>query len=394
MSWTQEELFHDSDQFFEALLREIRGARESVEFETYIYADDDSGRRVANELMAAARRGVRVRATIDGVGSPSFATRFLPLLEAQGAEARIYHPPPWSALLHPFRTHDSSRLVGRFLHYLQRLNRRNHRKVCVIDGRAAWVGSANVSNCHLREHSGSRAWRDTGARVEGPDVPLLGLAFEKAWQESWAPRRRRVREWIRGKMTEKKLSEIRRPAQAPGSLVRLNHTRALRQAAYREFLRRILDAKRRVWITNPYFVPEGLLLRVLAISALSGVDVRILVPSKSDVFFMKWAASAYYGSLLKSGVRIFEYLPTILHAKNFIIDDWASIGSNNLNHRSLIHDLEVDVVLETRESLLSLERQFLIDLTDSREVSLQEWRLTPWYRRLAVRIVLLFRHWI
>lgn len=130
-------------------------------------------------------------------------------------------------------------------------------------------------------------------------------------------------------------------------------------------------------------------------SARSGIDVRILLPRKSDVAMMPWASSTFYYSLLKAGVRIFEYLPSMLHAKSLIIDDWMVIGSSNLNHRSLIHDLEADIHINSKEAKRTLEQQFLEDLKNSREVSLDSWQtLRPRSQRLMGRLVLYIKYWI
>ncbi|GAH09354.1 unnamed protein product, partial [marine sediment metagenome] len=153
--------------------------------------------------------------------------------------------------------------------------------------------------------------------------------------------------------------------------------------------------KQRIWITNAYFVPDNVLLKRLRDAANNGIDVRILLPKKSDVMVMPWASSTFYYRLLKSGVKIFEYLPSMLHAKSLIIDNWALIGSSNLNHRSLLHDLEADIMLKSTESIKQLESDFLNDLTQSREVELDSWHIIrPLRQRLVGRMVLYMKYWI
>ncbi len=369
-------------------MREL-GAAQTVDFETYIYENDELGRQVADALCAAARRGARVRVLVDGVGSRWFDTEFTPQLIEAGVEVRVFHPLPW-----PFHPRISSLFSGFSAASLfRKINRRNHRKVVILDERCAWVGSMNVSACHLHSLAGPEAWRDTGARVAGPPITRLIEAFEQAWRRSWSPGSprtlRRPRTWLR----------LPTPPPSPpnvqqGELVRLNYTRPLRRLAYREFLRRIVDAHQRIWITNPYFVPNTLLVRALVFAAFKGVDVRLIVPRRPDHLFMRWAASAFYGQLLQGGVRIFEYLPRTLHAKTFLIDEWVSVGSNNLNHRSLIHDLEVDIGLTHPESQESLERQFLIDMSESQEVTIGDWRNLPVWERLAGKLILFFKHFL
>jgi cardiolipin synthase len=382
-SWDKEDVYHSGDAFFSSMFTEIDRARERVDFETYIYEDDTVGRAVAQKLVDAAALGVRVRVMVDGVGSPGWLGHFAPRLLAAGVEARVYHPLPWTFLFGPYRRPWA---VASWIRLFKKINRRNHRKVALIDQRVAFLGSMNVSRCHVESIAGTDAWRDTGVRVEGSLVGKLDEAFEQAWQEAWAPGRGR-RGWLRGRFR-------RRWAHRQGDLVRTNYSRSLRQLARREFLRRIVDARVRVWITNPYFVPHSLLIQALCFAAVRGVDVKLLVPAKSDVVFMHWVAVAFYGQLLQAGIRVFEYEPRILHAKTFLIDEWVSVGSNNLNHRSLIHDLEVDVGLTHRSSQESLEKQFLIDLGAAHEVTLAEWRRVPWWTRLAGRMVLWFKHFL
>ena len=160
-------------------------------------------------------------------------------------------------------------------------------------------------------------------------------------------------------------------------------------------LRKIITCRHRIWITNAYFVPDNFLLRRLKEAAGSGVDVRILLPRKSDIAYMPWASSTFYFNLLKAGVRIFEYLPSVLHAKTLVLDDWALIGSSNLNHRSLLHDLEVDVLLSDSEPINCLAKQFLLDLENASEISLSSWQKhRPRYQRWLGRLLLYVKYWI
>ncbi len=372
--WEEETLFFDGDAFFAVLIRAISQA-ESVDFETYIYEHDELGRQIARALCDAASRGARVRLMIDGVGSASWTEHYLAPLAQAGVEVRIFHPLPWEVTS-----------LKSWISLFRKVNRRNHRKVVIIDGRSAWVGSMNVSAYHVRSLRGPESWRDTGARVTGPPITRLQEGFEQAWRRAWTPGTRRRR---------RRLHRLRAPENVrQGELVRLNYTRDLRRFAHREFLRRIVDAEHRIWITNPYLVPNKLLIQALSYAASKGVDVRLIVPRKPDILFMRWAASAFYNDLLKSGVRIFEYLPRVLHAKTFLIDDWVSVGSNNLNHRSLIHDLEVDVGLTHPESHRALERQFLMDIAESQEVQIGEWNGLSAPERWAGKLILYFKHFL
>lgn len=155
-----------------------------------------------------------------------------------------------------------------------------------------------------------------------------------------------------------------------------------------------MRATQRIWITNAYFIPGEHLLRGLCEAAWSGIDVRILLTRDNNHAFMGWATTTFYEKLLKCGVHIYEYEPSMLHAKTLIIDDWITVGSTNLNSRSIFHDFEIDVVLNTATAKRAIENQFLTDLAKSQRVRIKELKYIGWWRRCLGHIILLVRHWI
>ncbi len=374
--WKSEEVFHDSDLFFRRLKEEIGSARSTIDLETYIFDRDQLGESVLKALVAAAKRGVRVRLLLDGFGCWQWNLAQLESLERQGLHLRVYHPLPWQNRSYSLYRSLSLRRI--FLG-LFKLNRRNHRKVCVIDRRRAFVGGMNISARQLRSASGSAALRDTSVVVEGKGVSTLTSGFERAWRQHRSFRQR-VQDFF--------------PPSARAGLVRLKRTRLERRLSYAELLQRILGAENRVWLASPYFVPDIALVRAMRFAAWSGVEVRLLIPRDNKVWGFKWAAKAYYFLLLAAGVRIFEYRPSLLHAKIVLIDQWAKVGSSNLNHRSLLHDLEVDVVLTHPASLAALETQYLLDLEESTEIKFQAWKKRALSHRLFQKIALIFRRWL
>ncbi|MEK6705962.1 MAG: phospholipase D-like domain-containing protein [Bdellovibrionota bacterium] len=401
--WVSEEIFYSGDEFFRHLEFDIGAAKDSIDLETYIFENDQLGVHILALLSKATQRGVTVRVMADGVGSSNWGIKLVYDADKLGVETRVFHPIPW--LLGSYFLWAEARGKRGILRLLNTVNRRNHRKVCVIDKRVAYVGGMNVSSWHLLEAHGDKAWRDTGARVEGWAVAHLTAAFEKAWRDARGIKRSLKKIWVSRKhRLVERIDAVKRrlaflPQRTPAEhklriLVRLNDSRIRRRRYYIDLLYRIVRSRNRIWITNPYFVPHGSLLRALRVAAKSGVDVRVLVPRKSDVFFMRWVTAAFYGSLLRSGARLYEYLPSVLHAKTILIDEWATVGSTNLNYRSLFHDLEVDVVLTSAESLKSVEEQFLKDLEKSHEVTITDWRRLGLLGRFGGRIALLFRYWI
>lgn len=187
---------------------------------------------------------------------------------------------------------------------------------------------------------------------------------------------------------------MNRLADSNASCVRLNTTRVLRRTFNLELRRMLQGAQRRVWVRSAYFVINGPILRALRQAACRGVDVRVLVPSHADVVFMPWVAIALYRHLLRSGVRIFEYQPSMLHAKNLVVDEWMTVGSSNLNHRSLFHDLESDILLYSEGAKSALLAQYEEDFLKSVEVTVNSWGSVRPLRWLFGNVLLLFRYWL
>lgn len=374
--WESETLFGDGDEFFADILKSIDGARSKIDLESYIFEADALGERVAERLLLAAGRGVQVRIIVDAIGSPTWRMRYAGRLAAAGVQFKIYHENSFGRFL----SRDDVRKRRTISWLLKRLNQRNHRKVVLIDDAFAWLGSMNVSAVHLRSERGESAWRDSGVRVTGSGVAILQQSFDYIWAE------RRERRKMR-----RVLNAAARPER---TCVRVNITRALRRAVYEDLQSKLEGAKTRIWVRSAYFVPHGAVLRALRRGAKRGLDVRVLVPSRSDVVFMPWVAIALYRNLLRSGVRIFEYQPSMLHAKNLVIDNWMTVGSSNLNHRSLFHDLESDAVLCTESAREALLKQYEEDYANSIEVHSRSWGTTRPLRWLVGNLLLLFRYWL
>lgn len=374
----QEKLFSNGSDYFTHMINDIRSAQSSVDFEVYIFQNSVLGDHMTQALSEAAKRGVKVRVLVDGAGSPLWGATYANTIEHAGGETRVYHPFPWQ-LWNYSRSIIKLPLLLKWIYLLLKVNKRNHRKLCIIDQRIAYIGSMNVSPAHLPKELDGQDWRDTAVKIEHTDLTTLSEAFDDAWHHR--PIRERIRDAFKA---------VRR-----NPVVRLNHTWLRRRILYKQLLKRMKQCKHRIWITNAYFVPDGFLLKHLKEAAQRHVDVRILLPQKSDIVFLPWASSAFYYDLLKSGVKIFEYLPSILHAKTLIIDRWMLIGSSNLNYRSLLHDLEVDVNVRRKESKRELAHLFLADLKKSKEISMADLRkYRPWYQRTIGRIALYLKYLI
>jgi cardiolipin synthase len=372
------EVFGTGDEFFATLQASLLHAHTTIDIEMYIFALDVIGEEILQLLIQAVGRGVRVRLVVDGVGSAPWARTILQRSRRAGIQCRIFHELPWASWLHGA---DELRRPQRWRKWFRRINSRNHRKICIVDSGAAFVGSMNITDYHLASLVHGAAWRDTGVVIEGDSVRVIEESFEDIWGGSLRRLRRRLH-----------LKQIRRRRAKRALGIRQNMFRRERRENYLDLLLRISRAQHKIWITNAYFVPDGSLLRALSAAAMGGIDVRIIVPGFSDVVFMPWIASAFHLGLLRAGVRIFEYRRSILHAKTLVVDTWGLVGSSNLNHRSLLHDLEIDVEVVTDEGRAALERHFSEDLESSVEVTLATWHNRPWIERTIGRMLLAFRY--
>ena len=384
-AWNSEQIFCAGDPYFASLKEAIAQAQASIDLESYIFDSDHIGKEITLALQAAAQRGVLVRLLVDGFGAIYYDRRTYVKTLDPCFQVRVFRP----MLLRFFRFKRSNKsLFFRFFRWIRFSNHRNHRKVSIFDSKIAFVGSINISEVHSERFKKSAAWRDTSIRVEGEEVAFLTEAFERSWRKS-----------IRhdGRIRWKRTGVFRRPTQTEGSthLVRLNDTLHLRRTHYQDLLQRIITTKNRVWMTSAYFAPHFSLLRALRLAAWKGRDVRVLIPQKTDIWIFRWVTPAFYYFLLEAGVKIYEYVPRMLHAKTLLIDDWALIGSSNMNHRTLLHDLEVDVVVSKNHSKKALESQFSADLFDSSEVTLTTLRgrsrLGRWIGKISL---LLIRRWL
>lgn len=385
--WDAERLYFKGDDFFKDVLNAIRHSKRQVDFEVYIFEKGNLGDRVSDALVQAARRGVQVRLLVDGIGSPNCLSDYGPKLEKGGVKFKVYRLLPSVFYLLPrvlgsfFRGRDIRRLRG----FWTRMNRRNHRKLVLVDRKKIWLGGFNVSDEHLESIAGKGAWRDTGLGLSGVRDKAFQLAFNTAWLDRyhrrlWRAQRDKLIAWL-----------SRRSAP---DLVQINATRRLRGRFHRDWLSRMAGVRRRIWVTTPYFVPTLPQMRALLNASLQSRDVRLLLPEKSDVPFVRWASLAFFPALLEAGCRIFEYHKSVLHAKTLVVDDWAMLGSSNFNHRSFLFDLEVDVVVQREASLRSLDRQYIVDFRQSREIHLSDLGHRPIWIRFLAWLFFRLRHWL
>ncbi len=356
-------LLRDGRETYPAMLDAISKASVSVHLETYTLADDFIGRRFAEAMAAAARRGLDVRLLCDAIGSAGLSERFLGELAAAGVRTAMFHP------IAPWRKGWA-------------LNKRDHRKMLVVDGATGFVGGLNISKEYVPEEEGGDGWRDTHLEICGPAVGAIAEMFRWAWRHAAGE--------------EVHLPDPPRPVPdgVPAKVIgnRLFRDRHLIRAEYAKVIR---GAERFVLISNAFFVPDRRIRRSLAQAARRGVRVEVMVPDRSDVPAATYAGRALYARLLKNGIRLFLWPKKMLHAKTAVVDGiWSTVGSYNMNHRSLFHDLEATATILDRAFGAEMVEMFEEDKRRCRELTLREWEARPWRERVIEKLCYLIRYWL
>lgn len=345
----QIDVFEDGAETFEAIIAAINAAGREVLLETYILRDDRIGERLRRAMTRAVDRGVQVRVLADALGSKGTSRDYWRALQAAGITVRLFHP-WWHSPLHAWR--------------------RDHRKIIVVDRTVAFAGGMNIGEEYestgRAQHTG---FRDSFARVTGAVVPELASVFAEGWHRAGG-------EPIPGvPPVTRTISREQLPAEQPGVLI-LDGRPGRGQPESIAVLASLVGAAReRLWITTPYFAPPDGGLFILVDAAQRGVDVRLLLPGRTDVPLLRHAAHGAYARLLRGGVRIFEYAPCILHAKTMVCDGHlAVIGSANLDFRSLWFNAECNLLLSDDRTARAMEQHFEADLAESTEIRLDAWQ--------------------
>jgi cardiolipin synthase len=317
-------LLENGEAFFPAVFEAIANAQREVILETFILFEDKVGLGLHEVLVAAARRGVQIDLLIDGFGSPDLSERFIGELTAAGVRIRVFDP--------------QKPLFGIRANVLRRM----HRKIVVVDGELAFVGGINFSADHLLDF-GPEAKQDYSVRIRGPIVSDIHRFVRAAIKEPHGPRR-----WWFHRKPVQPPNEQPHAGTAHALFVTRdnNHHRDDIERLYRVAIR---AAKKRVWIANAYFFPGYRLLRELRRAARRGVEVRLILQGEPDMPIVKFGAELLHDHLLRAGVKIYEYCQRPFHGKVALADDeWATVGSSNLDPLSLALNLEANVVIRDR----------------------------------------------
>jgi cardiolipin synthase A/B len=359
---------------------DIRAARRRVWLETYIFEDDSFGREIARWLMERARSGLDVRLLVDGVGSFTTAETLFDDLRTAGVRLHLFRPVSAGLDRWPF---------GRWL------NRRDHRKLLIVDDDTGYFGGMNVVDTSLLDAGpikpGVQAvvgWRDVHVRVSGPFARDLATAFERLWDKVVDKRPVSWPKWPAPPLPAS-------PGQGD-TIILYDSFPAIRFRRPERFLLPLLgSARQRLLISMAYFLPSSRLLRCMFQLRGRGSEVEVVVPGFSDVPAVGWATRSLYATLLKRGIGVHERSDRMLHSKLIVIDDdRVLVGSCNLDPRSLRHNLEISVVVRSREFTALASQVFHEDRAASRPVDLAEWKRRPWWQRALDWFAWRMRSWL
>ena len=390
------EIITQGGRKFELLCEDILQAKEYIHMEYFKFGNDEGGKAIKELLMRKAREGVRVRFILENIANFPIRPKYYNDMKEAGVEVVRFTNP---------RSH--------FLKFVTSINFRNHRKIVVIDGKIGYTGGMNINDNYFNR------WRDTHLRITGPAVASLQYAFMDSWLTAGAtidqplidyyPSAIAAGEALVGEDHATAAMAGRQPepgrvhpryaaaeyglssAAAPaGKLVQIvpdepDLPMPMLLYSY-EWI--IQHARKYIWLQTPYFVPPEPVLDAMKVAALSGVDIRIMLPERADNFITRPANRAYYEEILGAGVRIFLRQGEFIHAKTFVCDDYlSSIGSANIDSRSFDINYEINTYIYDEETALKCKAIYEADLEKSRELTLEEWSRRPWHNRLAESVI-------
>ena len=359
-------LLKNGEEAFAEILNVLRSAKKYILLEFYAFSDDAVGCMVKELLLKKVKEGVSVYLIYDAVGSVLTDRDFFSALAAGGIKVGEFRPvvlwkPYWNWI------------------------KRDHRKIICVDGEAALVGGFNISVYDAPVSLGGRGWKDSQVRVEGPVVGEVEGLFWESWTAvSAAPG------------TAPSLNPVKRLSAGNiyASVVSASGMRNFRSIR-RSYSYAIDRAKRYIYITNAYFLPDRFVYRRLIKAVRRGVDVRIIGPYKTDHPYIRWATWSTYPHMIKNGIRIYEWKGEMLHSKTAVIDGiWSSVGSHNLDHRSLHYNLEVNINIYDRDFGSEMANFFRDDLKHSKLVTLAETKGRPFLSKASSKLLYLFRSWL
>ncbi|MFI3331679.1 MAG: cardiolipin synthase [Rikenellaceae bacterium] len=341
-------VLNNGSETFPEIIKTLHEAKQSIHLEYYIIENDALGESIADILVSKALEGVEVRLIYDDVGSWSLSRRYIARLQRAGVKVYCFMP-----VMFPLLT--------------SKLNYRNHRKIVVVDSKVAFTGGINIAERYIKGTKLGK-WRDTHLKIEGEAVAQLQKVFALDWffvsrkqlldDEKYFPQTN-IDDFL----------PVQIASSGPDS-----HWASIMQA----FFAAICKAKNNIFISSPYFLPNQAVLTALKVAAMSGVDVRILLPSRSDSKIVYWATRSYIEELLEAGIKVYFYKKGFNHSKLIIIDEnFASVGTANMDIRSFEHNFEVAALIYDKKTATELSVAFERDIDDAKQLNMTQWRKRP-----------------
>lgn len=352
------EVYHSGAEKFENLLRDIASAKEYIHLQYYIIENDEIGNRLSEALIERRKAGVRIRVIYDDFGCWGVKKQYFKNLREAGIE------------IHPF-------FKVAFPPFATRINWRNHRKLAIIDGKIGYVGGMNVADRYIDGGKKFACWRDTHIRITGPAVAAVQYSFAVDWSFMGQPL---IQEHI-------DLTPARCEEPAGMQMLRCGPTSEWSNINM-VMLKAIGSARKQVYIQTPYFLPPDAMLRALQASALARVDVRVMMPVKSDSTTLTYASYSYIMECLRSGIKIYLFKAGMLHSKTMMVDDRiCAVGSANIDFRSFEHNFEDTMIIYSAKVNAELRRKFREDMESCTRVRASEWRRRPITQKALESIV-------
>lgn len=344
----QIDYFNNGKDKFDSLIEDIRNAKKHIHLEYYIWRGDDLGARLVDELAKKAAEGVEVRVLYDGIGNSLLPKYFFDQLRDAGGYTAAFLP-----------------------RFIVRLNYRNHRKLAIIDGEIGYIGGFNVGDEYLGITKRYGPWRDTHLRFRGDAVDQMQMRFIKDWNFTSKKGKVDISEYYFP--AREQFDGVATQIVSSGPDTKWNNVR-------NGFFKMMNEAESHIYLTTPYFVPDDGIFESLRVAALSGLDVRIIIPGNPDHFFVYWASMSYLGELLEAGVKVYQYERGFIHAKVLTIDGKvATVGSANMDIRSFVLNFEVNAFLYDEGITQLLEEEFQNDLRSCVEITKEWYQRRRWW---------------
>ncbi len=360
--YNQVSIYQTGKSTFNAIIEELESATSSIHMEFYIVSNDEIGNRIKDILISKAKSGVEVRLIFDDVGSWSLPKKYIKQLRDAGVE------------VFPF-------MEVKFPLFTRKVNYRNHRKIIVVDGRVAFMGGMNIADRYLKGDTKLGAWYDTLLRIKGEAVHMLQVIFLVDW------------------FFVSKMQISNRAKYFPDHKISIQHPLQITASGpdsdwasiMQAFFAAITKARSHIFISSPYFIPNESILTALKTASLSGVDVKIILPGKSDSTVVYWSSLSYITELLEAGINVYLFQKGFNHSKIIMIDSsFAIVGSANMDIRSFEDNFEVMAIIYDNELTSQLEEQFNRDIRKSRRVILSKWIRRPLKQSVKESVARLF----